>query len=401
MHQLTHLSLWLILLCAGVALADPVQSAQPVYIGLDAEFGYKSSTSAEAIENGMLIAIEEINNNGGVLNGRPLALLKRANHSVPARSIANIEELAANPDVAAIFCGRFSPTVLDSLPILHQLQIPMMDPWAAADGIIDNGYQPNYVFRLSLRDSWAMQTMIPYAGVKNAHSIGLLLLNTSWGRSNQKAAENYVQQHPIYRIVATHWFNWSDNSLLEKYRALYQSGAQVIIFVGNADDAFKLIQAETHLPASQRLPIISHWGVTGGDFPNMVGDVLQHVDFSVVQTYSFIGKKDAAAQRVLAAAKRLFNINDARHLTSPVGVAHAYDLTHILAKAINLAGVLDRAKIRDALEHLKNHTGLIKTYRLPFSANRHEALSLDDVFMARYATDGAIEPVQAATRRRH
>jgi len=57
----------------------------------------------------------------------------------------------------------------------------MMDPWAAADGIIDNGYHPNYVFRLSLRDNWAMQAMIPYAGVKKAHNIGLLLLNTSWG----------------------------------------------------------------------------------------------------------------------------------------------------------------------------------------------------------------------------
>lgn len=397
MRKLTHLSLWLMLLCVGAALAEP---AQPVYIGLDAEFGYKNSTSAEAIENGILIAIEEINNNGGVLKGRPLALLKRANHSVPARSIANIEELAANPDVAAVFCGRFSPTVLDSLPILHQLHMPMLDPWAAADGIIDNGYQPNYVFRLSLRDSWAMQTMIPYAGTKNAQSIGLLLLNTSWGRSNQKAAEAYVQLHPSYRIVATHWFNWSDESLLEKYMALYQSGAQAIILVGNADDAVKLIQAENSVSASQRLPIISHWGVTGGDFTGMTGSALQNVDFSVVQTYSFIGKKDAVAQRVLAAAKRLFKVADARQLASPVGVAHAYDLTHILAKAINQAGVMDRAKIRDALEKVKNYAGLIKTYRQPFSADDHEALSLDDVFMARYAADGALEPVPVASRRK-
>lgn len=397
MRKLTHLSLWLMLLCVGAALAEP---AQPVYIGLDAEFGYKNSTSAEAIENGILIAIEEINNNGGVLKGRPLALLKRANHSVPARSIANIEELAANPDVAAVFCGRFSPTVLDSLPILHQLHMPMLDPWAAADGIIDNGYQPNYVFRLSLRDSWAMQTMISYAGTKNAQSIGLLLLNTSWGRSNQKAAEAYVQLHPSYRIVATHWFNWSDESLLEKYMALYQSGAQAIILVGNADDAVKLIQAENSVSASQRLPIISHWGVTGGDFTGMTGSALQNVDFSVVQTYSFIGKKDAVAQRVLAAAKRLFKVADARQLASPVGVAHAYDLTHILAKAINQAGVMDRAKIRDALEKVKNYAGLIKTYRQPFSADDHEALSLDDVFMARYAADGALEPVPVASRRK-
>ncbi len=389
--------IWLIVLWCAVAQAEP---QQPVYIGLDAEFGYKGSTSAEAIERGMLIAIEEINNAGGVLNGRPLALLKRANHSVPARSVVNIQELAANPEVAAVFCGRFSPTVLDSLATIHQAQIPMLDPWAAADGIIDNGYKPNYVFRLSLRDNWAMQTMIPYAGTKKAYNLGLLLLNTSWGRGNQQAAQAYVQQHPEYRIAATHWYNWTDESLLEKYLALYQVGAQAIIFVGNPGDAVKLIQAETSLPPAQRLPIISHWGVTGGDFTAIAGSNLHEVDFSVVQTYSFIGKQDPAALRVLAASKRLFNIADARRLESPVGVAHAYDLTHILAKAVNLAGALDRAKIRDALEQVKDYPGLVKSYRQPFSAERHDALSLDDVFIARYATDGAIEPVLTAIRQR-
>ncbi len=388
------INLLLILLCCGVVQAEAVK---PVYIGLDAEFGYQGSTSAEAIEQGILIAVEEINKAGGVLNNRPLSLIKRSNHSVPARSIVNIEDLAGNPDVAAVFCGRFSPTVLESLATIHRLQVPLLDPWAAADGIVDNGYQPNYVFRLSLRDNWAMQTMIPYAGVKNTPNFGLLLLNTSWGRSNLQAAEAYVKQHQKYRIVATQWFNWSDESLLESYLSLYHAGAQAIIFVGNASDALKLVQVENSLPAEQRLPIISHWGVTGGEFN---GSDLQALDFSVVQTYSFLGKQDTAAIRVLAAAKRLFNVEDARHLASPVGFAHAYDLTHILALAINQAGVLDRTKIRSALEQLKNYRGLIKAYSQPFTAERHDALSPADVFMAKYAADGAIEAVPGIIQKR-
>lgn len=388
-----------LLLCVSFLYCSQGFAQAPVYIGLDAEFGYQGSTSAEAIERGILIAINEINQKGGVLNGRPLELLKLANHSVPARSKANIEEFAANPEVAAVFCGRFSPTVLDSLPTIHQLQIPMLDPWAAANGIIDNGYQPNYVFRLSLRDSWAMQVMLSYAGQKQVHNLGLLLLNTSWGRSNQKAAEDFVHQHPEYHIVSTHWYNWSDESLLEKYLALLQSGAEAVIFVGNPSDVIKLIQAEVGLSKEQRLPIISHWGITGGDLTNMAGSMLQEIDLSVVQTYSFMGKKNPAAQRVLLAAKRLFDVSDVRQLESPVGIAHAYDLTHILAQAINLAGNLDRVKIRDALEKVQNYHGLIKTYKKPFSQDRHDALSLSDVFMAKYASDGAIEPIKIVTVR--
>lgn len=65
--------------CAGLALAGAAlfgsiahgADKPPVLIGLDAEFGHKTSTSAQAIQRGMEIAIDEINRKGGVL-GTPL-----------------------------------------------------------------------------------------------------------------------------------------------------------------------------------------------------------------------------------------------------------------------------------------------------------------------------------------
>lgn len=380
-----------VLLISNVAVFAEEKS--PIYIGLDGEFGYKDSTSAEAIKNGILIAIDEINTSGGVLDGRHLALLEKANHSTPARSIANIKEFAANPDVVALFCGRFSPTVLDSLPTIHEQKIPMLNPWSAADAIIDNNYTPNYVFRLSLRDSWAMQTMIPFAGEKKLYKLGLLLLNTSWGRGNLNSAENFVSKNPNFTIKSTQWFNWNDDSLIEKYSAILESGANAIIFVGNPADAVKLIQTENSFPVEKRLPIISHWGITGGNLFELTGESLTNLDFSVIQTYTFLGKSDPKTLKVLAKAKKLFNIDDPRKIESPVGVAHAYDLTHILAKAINLAGSTDRTKIRDALEQVKNYDGLVKHFPQPFTKKQHDALALSDVFMARYAKDGAIERI--------
>jgi len=74
-------------------------------------------------------------------------------------------------------------------------------------------------------------------------------------------------------------------------------------------------------------------------------------------------------------------------------VAHAYDLTHLLARAINKAGSTDRRKIRDALEQLEPYDGLIQRYAQPFSPKRHEALSPERIFMARYAQDGTLERI--------
>ena len=80
---------------------------------------------------------------------------------------------------------------------------------------------------------------------------------------------------------------------------------------------------------------------------------------------------------------------------APVGVAHAYDLTHLLAGALSIAGSTDREAVRNALERSRPYSGLIKHYRQAFSPTRHEALDLSDVFMARYARrDGALERIR-------
>lgn len=384
--------LWLA--CALLSLGVQAQEKAPVLIGLDAEFGHATSTSDDAIKRGMLIAIDEINRSGGVLGGRPLKLVERDNRSVPARAIVNVRELAAMPDMTAVFCGKFSPVVLELLPTLHEQKMILLDPWAAADKIVDNGYQPNYVFRLSLRDSWAVPVMMRHARTKGALRVGLLMPNTSWGRGTLKAAEDYLAAHPDMKAVATHWFNWGDKSLLEKYVALTRAGAQAIIVATNESEGAVLVKEVASLPMAERVPLISHWGVTGGDLPKMTGKALGEVDFSVVQTYSFIGARREKARQVIDAAARLSGIADVRRIPSPVGTAHAYDLTHILALAIQRAATTERAAVRRALEEVKNYSGLIKDYRQPFSATRHEALAPEDVFMARYDEDGAIVRVE-------
>ena len=79
-------------------------------------------------------------------------------------------------------------------------------------------------------------------------------------------------------------------------------------------------------------------------------------------------------------------------IESPVGVAHAYDMTHILAKAIDLAGTTERAAVRDALEKVRAHDGLVRRYAPPFTPTRHEALGADELLMARYRADGVLVP---------
>jgi branched-chain amino acid transport system substrate-binding protein len=383
-----------LLAAAGLAKAAPGPAAGPVLLGLDAEFGLDNSTSAQAVELGMRVAMAEINAAGGVLGGRPLELVTRDHRSIAARGIRNIQELARIPNLLAVFGGRFSPVVIEELPTLKASQLLFMAPWSSADEIVDNGMRPNWVYRLSLRDSLAMPALLGAARKRGLRRIGLLLTNTSWGRSNAVAAERALERLPGMQIVATSWYNWRDTSLVDNYRHLRKAGAEAIVLVANDDEAAVLVREVAALPREERVPILSHWGVTGGEFAVQAGPALQQVDFSVIQTFSFFHADPERVRRFLAGAAKVSNVRRIDDIKGPVGVAHAYDLTHILARAIALAGSADRRAVRDALERLEPYQGLIKRYAPPFTPGRHEALGTADLLLARYRDDGVLVPAR-------
>ena len=380
--------------CVWSGISIHAETAKsPVRIGLTAEYGLKNSFSAQAVEMGIKVALHEINAQGGVLGGRPLVLETRDDRSVPARAIENIKAFNRMEDMVAVFGARFSPVLIELLPIVHETGMILLDPWGSADAITNHNYSPNFTFRLSLKDSLAMPTILSHAEQRGFKNIGLLLPNTAWGRSNLHAAEQYIASNQALALISPLWYNWGDTSLLERYTTLLENGADVLVLVANDREGSILCNEIVTLPQEQRLPILSHWGVTGGTFFEQTKDALQQLDFAVVQTFSFFKVDPARRDRFMAVAAELYSIQDFEGIDAPVGVGHAYDLTHLLAQAVEQAGSTDRAEIRTALEHLGPYQGLVANLERPFSPENHDALGLEHVFMAAYREDGVLVPL--------
>lgn len=381
---------------ATLAVLFPLASlaaAEPVRIGLNLEVGDVSSTSDDAVRLGVEEAIREINRRGGVLGGRPLEAVVLDNRSVPARGVKNLQAFAAMPDVAAVMVGKFSPVALEQVRELPSLKVVLLDPWAAADAIIDNGQTPNWAFRLSLSDRMAVGAVLRHAKARGIRRLGVLLPNIAWGRSNDEALKARASSSGV-TLSRVEWYNWGgDSGLMQRYVELRRSGAEAVFLVANEREGAEFVRALAELPAAQRLPIISHWGVTGGDFPAMCGEALQKIDFVVVQTYSFGQSRNERARSLAAIAQQAFSAGSPESIPSPVGVAHAYDLTQLLAMAIDKAGSIDRGAIRSALENLGVYDGVVKRYAPAFSAKRHEALREGELFFSRYQADGRLTRV--------
>lgn len=366
----------------------------PVLIGLDAEFGDETSTSAEAVRVGAQMAIDDVNASGGVLSGRPLSLWITDNRSVPARGVKNVEQFASMTDCVGFLCGKFSPVTMDLLPVVHRERLILLNPWSAADAIIDNGYQPNYAFRVGLRDSWAMATLIDAAYRRGFHRLGFVFPTSGWGRSCQAASEKYMFHAKNSKLFATEWHYWGERSSISPvYAKLLNAGVDAVILVANEPEGSKFVRSIASRSSVERLPVFSHWGITGGDFPALCGSALHDVDLSVVQTFSFARQTHPEAQALIARALEAFKVDDALKIPSVVGFAHAYDLVRMIALAVDIAGTTERAAVRDALLRIENYPGVVKFYSPPFSPERHEALEPSELFLARFDAESRLVPV--------
>lgn len=371
----------------------PKPPKPPVLIGFDGAFTQPTSTSAAAIALGAQIAIEQINANGGVLDGRPLQLVTQDNHGISARARDNFEALAAMPDLVAIYGGKFSPAIMETMPLADELKVVSVSLWGSADPITEDPAKHPYVYRLSLKDSWAIPAMMRQA--REAHAAGKLCAifpNTAWGRSGSKALDlnlpNTQQQ-----LVYSKWYQWGQTDFVADLQACLDAGGQAVIMIANEGEGAAIINSMGKLPEDKRLPIVSHWGVTGGILHELIKPTVGVVDVDVIQTFSFVGNERPKAQALAKEVMQRTRAPSPALINSPVGVAQAFDMTHLLALAIDKAGTTDRVAIQDALQSLPAYQGAIRDYDSPFSASNHDALTAEQVVFVHVKANGALVPV--------
>lgn len=377
--------------CDPGLLDDLPSIENSLVIGLDADMSSASAASGESIRRGVELAIENINEQGGVL-GRPLELIVRDHRGNPDRGKHNIAEFARMRDLVAVVGGIHTPVALQELPIIHEKRIVYLGPWAAGTAIVDNEYQPNYVFRVSVRDEYAGGFLVSEALRHGHEKIGLLLERTGWGRSNEAAILAAMKEHGI-APEAVEWVNWGQADLSHQMAVL--CGCDVILLVCNTLEGVQTVANLAKLSPDKRPAVISHWGITAGTFFEMTRPQIHELNFSFLQPFSFLspGFPERVQPVVASYFQKYPDAERVEDIFSPVGTAHAYEIVMMLAAATEAAGQVDSEAIRESLENLRDYRGIIRDYEHPFPLGHHDALSAEDFFLAKYSQDGVIVPL--------
>jgi branched-chain amino acid transport system substrate-binding protein len=381
---------WFAVAAISLLLSSASFAADPIKIGQVAALSGPSAQSGEAMTRGLKLAIDEINAKGGLLNGRKLELIQRDDESNPPKGLIAARELIFKEKVAAFFGGLDTPVSLAIVPVTNKEKVPFIGIWAAGTAITHNGANPNYVFRVSAVDALVDVRLLKHAQKLGAKKAGLILINNPWGESNEKGLKAAAEKDKGITIVGVEKFENNDVDLVPQLTRLQQAGADALILVGNAAPGAQVMKSRDRM--GWKVPVVSHWGISGGRFPELAGPSAGDAQF--VQTYSFFGDQKPVGKKVIAGLQKAYpQIKGPADIFSPVGTANAYDAMHLLALAIQKAGSTDGEKIRQALENLGGYDGLIKNYQKPFSAENHDALGPDDYVMVHYQGND-IHPVK-------
>lgn len=361
--------------------ANAQQSRVPFIIGIDADFSAVAAEGGTAIKRGVELAVEEINLTGGIL-GRPVEIIALDHRGNPARGIDNIKQLSQRDDLLAIVGGVHTPVLLAEIEAIHKFDALMLVPWAAGTPIVDNGYSPNNVFRISVRDSEAALVLIEHAISQGYTSLALVLERTGWGRSNLAALQKVADEKEV-SITSIHWINWQQTDFSEDISTIKRTSAEAIILVSNVPEGAVVLNemAKQNLTS---FPVISHWGIASGKLAPRLSTPIHLFNLSVLQTFHFDRQKHGKAAFLLEKYNEKYGSSDTTSITTATGLAHAYDLTKLLAMAAKQANSANIEALRTALESISYFEGAVKTYKSPFTIHKHDALWSEDYFMTRF-----------------
>lgn len=371
---------------------------------IDADFSNfpQSSTS---IEKGIKTALSEVSNK---VNGRNIIVKLMDHRGNSKRSKRNIIKYLKSNDALVMFSGMHSPPLLKNKEFINKNGVLYLDPWAAAAPITRTTSPKNWIFRLSIDDSKAGQKLVDFVvNTKKLQSPHLVLENTGWGKSNLRNMKLALKAHGIQRTSVS-WFDWNINktSMNEILKAIESSASDSVLFVGSSIEGAKFCEMMSSVNEKYRVPIISHWGITGGNFANEINyETRQKLDLSFLQTrFSFLSPSLSTFQKgVFLRAQKLFpsEFDSYHELLAPVGFIHAYDLTRLLIHSLSQVKltqdiVTNRNLLRLQLESISQPIqGLIKVYDKPFSSDStdfdsHEALAIEDYSMAIYGAKNEV-----------
>lgn len=303
------------------------------------------STYGQSSTKAMGMAVEEINAAGGVLGGQMLRLVMEDTASKPDESATAAQRLIEVHQAVVVVGEVASSNSLAAAPICQQKQIPMVTPSSTNPQVTQKG---DYIFRTCYTDDLQGSYVGAYAaGALNLRRAAILKDNDSDYSKGLSEAIQSTFTRLGGEIVAVEAYTQGEKDFSAVLTKLNDLELDCVFIPGYYEDVGQIIKQGRDLGLD-----LTFVGGDGWDSPKLAeiaGDYLDDRCY-FVNHYSKNEERPQAGEFAEKFRQRYGEYPDAL-------AACAYDAIYIVADAINRAGAVDSAKIRDALAETTDFEG--------------------------------------------
>ena len=154
-----------LLLCGAVACerrpgTGGESTTGDIVVGMYGSLTGDGASFGQSSREGTELAVEEINNAGGLLGGRKIQLLVEDDQSKPEEASNAVTKLITQDGVVAVLGEVASRRSLAAAPVAQKYQVPMISPSSTNERVTQVG---DYIFRVCFIDPFQGEVLAKFA----------------------------------------------------------------------------------------------------------------------------------------------------------------------------------------------------------------------------------------------
>jgi len=329
----------------AAALAAGSAQAQEVPIGSLMAMTGPLAEYGESIQNGVTLAVEQINEAGGVLDGRQLEIVVGDTQTNPQAGVAAAQQLISANQVAGIVGALSSGvTIAVATGVTASNQVPQISPASTAPDITELD-DDGFLFRTTPHD--ALQGLVVADLVQEAghQTVSVIYVNNDYGLG---LAEAFADR--FGEIGGTVAQSVAYEEKQASYRGEVQRAAEgdpeALVLIAYPGDGVPIVRAA--LEEGLFETFIFTDGMKSTELIDAIG--AEHLE-GMVGTAPEARETDAAARFKEAYEGRFGELPPRPYIDT------GYDATFLLALAMEKAGSTEGPAIRDALTEVAGPPG--------------------------------------------
>ncbi len=363
----------------------PVQDRSTIKIGYLGDLSGRTFNFGQSALNGMLLAVGEINRNGGV-NGRQLDVVIEDDQGSPERAAGLVTKMVGQDKVVAVIAGGASGSSLAAAPRAQAAKIPLISPSATDPAVTRTG---DYIFRVCYTDNFQGEVMARFStrALKAKKAAIMVDFNNPYSRGLSEFFETSFTKLGG-QIVSKQSYAQGDPDFRGQLSAIRNEEPDVIYIPGYYGDVGLIAKQARQLGLAQ--PLL---GGDGWDAPELWALGGTAINGSYISNHYSADDPSVLIQQFVTNYKLLYN-----NLTPDAHAALGYDALKFLVAGIQRVGTTEGPRVREALSQTKDFAGVTGVISLDAERNAVKPAVVLKLQDARYVYQETIQPDSAGAK---